>query len=118
MKTLGRLGAAFLLLAFGLPGAAYAQVAVTLGTTAVQIMPAGQSSALEICNQSATTTTTITICFADSAGDACTPAANTAGQYTIGGGSCHQWTRMLPPPQTAIYGIASAASTPVTIWRP
>jgi hypothetical protein len=100
------------LAAFFIAGSALAQTAVTVAASSAQMVAASTRESLSICNQSATAS--ISYCFADTSGS-CTAALNTAGQYMVAPGQCSTWRPGERPPGVAIFGIASAGSTPVTV---
>lgn len=98
---------------------------IVLGTSSQLLLAATQGGApaneLAIDNES--TTATIAICFAPPNALPTTscpggPGINTAGSFTIPPGATRIWgTNGGNVPSNAIWGIASAVSTPVTIER-
>jgi hypothetical protein len=97
-----------------LPATAFATVtAYTIGTTPVQVVAAFASPGVQrrliiIDNESASTAIAC-------AWDGATPAVNSAGSFTIAGGSRMVWAAANVTFGSAISCIAASASTPVTV---
>ena len=103
--------AAALIVASVAPGRA-AVVGVTVGTTAVQVLPAPTVKPwffIRIANEA--TGSTVVACTFGSG----TPALNSGGSYTIAAGGSMTWQAPGFSEMDPINCIAGAANTPVTI---
>lgn len=88
---------------------AWAQTAVTVGTTAkMGVFLAQTRQKLSVCNQSSTAN--VAVSFSSTV-----PAVNSAGSYIVPALYCLNWGTVDLPPQEQVNVIADTASTPVTM---